>query len=233
MANVMLATYPEVFAGGAIIAGLAYGTARDVPQALERMRGHGLPDEENLANLVRRATDHEGPWPVISVWHGSADMTVAPANGRAIVSQWRALHQVDPIPSRRESGDGHNREVWTDREGRDCIEFFSMTGMGHGTPIATSGSDKCGKTGPYVLDKGISSTRQICRFWGLGDGAEKVVEASETTSAPFVPDNPRLIPMGDARGLSVPNAKTANSGSAASGVTKVIEDALRAAGLMH
>jgi poly(hydroxyalkanoate) depolymerase family esterase len=33
MASVMLATYPEVFAGGAIIAGLPYGCAGNVQQA--------------------------------------------------------------------------------------------------------------------------------------------------------------------------------------------------------
>ncbi len=33
MASVMLATYPEVFAGGAVIAGPAYGCATSVPEA--------------------------------------------------------------------------------------------------------------------------------------------------------------------------------------------------------
>ena len=37
MASVMLATYPEVFAGGAIIAGLPYGCASNVQQAFEAM----------------------------------------------------------------------------------------------------------------------------------------------------------------------------------------------------
>jgi poly(hydroxyalkanoate) depolymerase family esterase len=48
MTNVMLATYPEVFAGGAIIAGLPYGTASTVPEAFDRMRGHGLPQPDRL-----------------------------------------------------------------------------------------------------------------------------------------------------------------------------------------
>ena len=43
MANAMLAVYPDVFAGGAIIAGLPYATATTVAQAFDRMRGHGLP----------------------------------------------------------------------------------------------------------------------------------------------------------------------------------------------
>jgi poly(hydroxyalkanoate) depolymerase family esterase len=33
MTSVMLATYPDVFAGGAIIAGLPYGAANNVQQA--------------------------------------------------------------------------------------------------------------------------------------------------------------------------------------------------------
>jgi poly(hydroxyalkanoate) depolymerase family esterase len=37
MASVMLATYPEIFAGGAIIAGLPYGCAASVQEALEAM----------------------------------------------------------------------------------------------------------------------------------------------------------------------------------------------------
>src|SRR5262249_41389226 len=37
MASVMLPTYPEVFAGGALIAGLPYGCASNVQQAFEAM----------------------------------------------------------------------------------------------------------------------------------------------------------------------------------------------------
>ncbi|WP_419697329.1 PHB depolymerase family esterase (plasmid) [Mesorhizobium muleiense] len=37
MTSVMLACYPEVFAGGAIIAGLPYGSAKTVPEAFDRI----------------------------------------------------------------------------------------------------------------------------------------------------------------------------------------------------
>ncbi|UCI18400.1 PHB depolymerase family esterase [Mesorhizobium sp. B2-1-8] len=37
MPAAMLATYPEVFAGGAILAGLPYGSATTLPQAFDRM----------------------------------------------------------------------------------------------------------------------------------------------------------------------------------------------------
>ncbi len=51
MAAVMLATYPEISAGGAVIAGLPFRIANSVPEAFDRMRGLGArPD---LSNLVR------------------------------------------------------------------------------------------------------------------------------------------------------------------------------------
>ena len=62
MASVMLATYPEVFAGGAIIAGLPYGSASTIPEAFDRMRGHGLPSERELQpNEVVVRTDQPLP----------------------------------------------------------------------------------------------------------------------------------------------------------------------------
>ncbi len=86
MAAAMLATYPEVFAGGALIAGLPYGSATTIPEAFDRMRGHGGPSEQDLQRVLRGASDHQGPWPRISIWHGAADQTVAPSNAEAIAA---------------------------------------------------------------------------------------------------------------------------------------------------
>lgn len=61
MANAMLAAYPEVFSGGAIIAGLPYGVASSIPEAFDRMRGHGLPSRERLQERLRSALSHAGP----------------------------------------------------------------------------------------------------------------------------------------------------------------------------
>ena len=117
MAGVMLATYPEVFAGGAIIAGLPFGSAQTIPEAFDRMRGHGGPSERELGALIRQATEHVGPWPTISIWHGSSDMTVAPSNARAIASQWRAVHNLKAAPTRIEAVGTHQRRIWADGRG--------------------------------------------------------------------------------------------------------------------
>src|SRR5476651_386961 len=73
MTSVMLATYPDAFAGGAIIAGLPFGLATNMKEALRDMFRPPSHSAEVLGDLVRRASQHKGPWPKISVWHGSAD----------------------------------------------------------------------------------------------------------------------------------------------------------------
>lgn len=179
MTSVMLATYPEVFAGGAIIAGLPFGCASTIPQAFDSMRGHGLPSEADLADRVRSASRHDGPWPAISVWHGSADATVNVSNADAIVAQWRRVHNANADPVQTDV-DGHRRRTWHDADGRPAIDEYRIAGMGHGTPLDTRGDDACGKAGPYMLDAGISSTHRLCRTWGLLNDAVGDGRASES-----------------------------------------------------
>lgn len=214
MANVMLATYPEVFSGGAIIAGLTYGAAASIPEAFDRMRGHGLPDAATLQSLLRNASHHCGPWPAISVWQGTLDATVVPLNALSIIDQWRAVHPVSQKPDLIELVDGHTRMVWKSPDGRDLIEHYSILGMGHGTPIDTRSG--YGRSSPYMLDVKISSTLHIARSWGLIASFEKRVERDQD-------------PIGKTT-FELPTVPS--SAPAWSGIQKTIEDALRAAGLM-
>ena len=225
MAGAMLATYPEVFAGGAIIAGLPFGSAQTIPEAFDRMRGHGGPSERELGALIRRATEHVGPWPTISIWHGSSDMTVAPSNAHAIASQWRAVHKLKGAPTRIETVGAHQRCIWADGRGRDVIEEYTINGMGHGTPLDTG---RFGAVGPYMLDANISSTERLAHLWGLAPAAGW----SEKTARQDLPKLPMvttpLLNYREAPRRSGPRP----SGIQTGGVRKVIEDALRTAGLM-
>jgi poly(hydroxyalkanoate) depolymerase family esterase len=168
MTCVMLATYPEVFAGGAVIAGLPYGAAKDVPGAFDAMfKGSSRPARQ-WGDLVRAASPHRGPWPKLSVWHGSADATVIPRNAAEIVKQWTDVHGLPADPNRRETVDGYPRRVWRNAAGEDVIEEYTITGMAHGTPLATgTGDAHFGAAGPFLLEVGISSSYHIAKFWGL------------------------------------------------------------------
>jgi poly(hydroxyalkanoate) depolymerase family esterase len=165
MTAAMLATSPEVFAGGAIVAGIAHGVAASVNEGLERMRGSGLPDAEGVAALVRSASPHRGAWPRLSVWQGTADDRVDAVNAEAISAGWAALHGLGA--PEQELVAGHPRRVWRDADGCEIIESFIINGMGHGAPITAKGAEACGNAAPHMLEAGISSTRRIAAFWGI------------------------------------------------------------------
>ena len=223
MSLVMLATYPELFASGAIIAGLPYGCATSIPEAFDRMRGHGLPSEQELHARVRRASSHQGPWPTLSLWHGSADQTVAHTNMDAIIAQWSGLHGLASVIPEQNSIGVHGQRLWRDKAGVAKIEAFSISGMGHGTPL--SGADDIGATGAFMLDARISSTRHIARFWQLTETGSEVSLPNQREAAEPATTNKRFD--------SNTQAPSWQPVQAAAGVGKVIEDALRAAGLMR
>lgn len=178
MTTALLAAYPEVFAGGAIVAGLPYGTAHNVQGALESMfQGRAHPAAE-WGGLVRAASTHRGPWPKLSVWHGDADTTVKVMNAAEIVKQWRDVHGLPETPSERGTLGGQPRAVWRDAAGEAVIEQVTIAGMGHGTPLAV-GQKGGGTAGPFLLDVGIASTRHIAAFWGLVETRDAVEETSK------------------------------------------------------
>jgi feruloyl esterase len=168
MASVMLATYPDIFAAGAIIAGLPFGAASNVQQAFETMYKCSARSARTWGDLVRGASPHAGPWPRISVWHGGADATVVPSNAQEIVKQWTDVHGLSTTPSVEAIVDGYPRQVWVNQAGEELIESYTIPHMMHGTPLATgNGHDECGAAGPFLLEVGISSSYHIAKFFGL------------------------------------------------------------------
>lgn len=236
MSSVMLASYPDVFAGGAIIAGLPYGSATTMPEAFDRMRGQGNPSEKDLQQLVRNASPYQGKWPTISVWHGTADSIVDISNMETIVRQWAGLHGVRSTDYVSEREQGYLRKVWHGTDGRELIESYTIDGMGHGTPLAAGGSDGYGKPGPYMLETGISSTLRIATFWGLVDiEHRRGDDAAGARSDDYVHTGEILMPGARSDDNQADPSDRLRGGAAnaqPAGIQKVIEDALRAAGLM-
>lgn len=181
MTAVMLAAYPDLFAGGSIIAGLPYGAAANVRDALEAMRSAPLRTPREWGDAVRAASPVAGPWPKVSIWHGALDTTVNINNAQASVAQWADLHDLRLTDARQEMVDGAIRLSWGDR-----LELYTLPILGHGTPID---SRDVGSPAPFVLEAGISSSRWIARFWGLMPAAA----ARET-----VPPRPGLVAQASA-----------------------------------
>ncbi len=197
MTSVMLATYPEVFAGGAIIAGLPFGVASNVREALSGMFQSPSHPASELGDLVRNASSHKGPWPKLSVWHGSADRTVNPANADEIVKQWLDVHGLPSAPMSEGTVDGYPRQIWWNADGETVIESYTITDMAHGTPLGTADNDeRYGAQGAFLIEAGISSSYHIANFFGLTEWIRQSREAAKAAAAAAAPKKAaKKIPM--------------------------------------
>lgn len=230
MTSVLLATYPEIFAGGAIIAGLPYGAASTIPEALQAMRSPGPYGGRELGDRVRRASGHAGAWPRISIWHGTADATVSSKNADASLAQWLSVHDLDNSPTVTETIAGHRHRIWTDADGRAVVEDYHIANMGHGTPLGTTGAEACGNVMPHMLEAGISSTRRIAAAWNLMDQEDSAIISRPMDRTDAMADIPGSAMVAQGRRI-YPDRQTAKP--VKNRVHAVIEDALRAAGLMR
>lgn len=169
MAAAMLAAYPAVFAGGAVVAGMPVGAARTSPMALLRMsRADPLGTRLGLVAAARAAapTRQGNTWPRISIWQPEGDQVVDPANAELLATQWGGLHGCDPAPIEdSHPTPGVRRRSWG-KPGRPAVELWTLADLGHGFPIAAG----AGRVAPWVLRAPVGAVPRIAAFWGLPDG---------------------------------------------------------------
>ncbi len=198
MAAALLAAYPDVFAAGAIVAGLPVGSARNPVQALEQMsRAEAERTPAEWAERVRAIgpANYRGPWPRVSIWQGAQDRTVHPGNAENLIAQWTALHGVDAEPAAvTQPAPGITRTLWGSAR-HPVVDSWVLESLGHGFPAGTKGVEAVespggaaeilmgpwgfGAFGPafplaagrqerFVHDVGFDAAEAIASFWGIG-----------------------------------------------------------------
>jgi poly(hydroxyalkanoate) depolymerase family esterase len=188
MAALMLAVWPDVFSGGAIFAGIPYGCAMSQKTTAEA--GNCLKDytgsnaylartPQAWGDLVRAAApSYKGPYPRVSIWHGTSDSVVNNANQAQLMKQWTNANGIDQTADAENMVDGFPHAEYKDASGKTLVETYAITGQSHGTEVAPSKpidpaqakGPTCGKAGAYILSAGICSTYYAGKFFGL-DGA--------------------------------------------------------------
>ena len=192
MAAVLLANYPNRFAGGAIFAGLPVGCNRpagafDVfwrslqvksiaPDGADASYACGIGgfdltdrDGEEWAGYVTEGIDAVPEnWPLLSLWQGTADAMVHPDNLRELTEQWTTVQGIDPVADEREVIGSAIREVYRDDAGIARIETWSLEGFGHAVPIDADGDPEiCGTEAEYVVNAKLCAIRRVAAFWHL------------------------------------------------------------------
>ncbi len=189
MTALMLATWPDVFSAGAIFAGVPYGCATDKKTTAEASsclkdysgtNAYLSRSPKAWGDLVRGAAPgHNGPWPRVQIWHGTADAVVSSKNQAELVKQWTDVHGIDQTPDAKDEVESYPHEQYKDASGKVLVETFQITGKGHGTEVASSkpmdpgksDGPKCGKSGSYIIEAGICSTYHAAKFFGLDESS--------------------------------------------------------------
>ncbi|WP_238006205.1 PHB depolymerase family esterase [Dactylosporangium sp. AC04546] len=179
MTAVMLATYPDVFAGGAIMAGIAYRCATSTLNAYSCMNPGVDKTPAAWGDLVRAAySGYSGARPRVAIWHGTSDTTVAPANATELRDQWTNVLGVSQTPTSTASLPGGTSLS----DYGDKVRVYLVSGMTHATPVDPgSATEQCGTAGTYYKDTICSSYYQA-KDWGLDNGTASPT-ASPTASA--------------------------------------------------
>ena len=169
MTAALLATYPDVFAAGAVVAGLPYGAAHSTQEAFAAMYQAQPRPAAERGGAVRAASPAPQRKPVVSIWYGDADKTVIPANAAELAKQWCDVHGLAEKDAVVATVDGARHRSWRDANGVVRVELYQVAGLAHGTPLDTkaAGDRGVGKAMPYMLEAGISATWYTARSWGL------------------------------------------------------------------
>jgi poly(hydroxyalkanoate) depolymerase family esterase len=169
MTNVMLAAYPDVFSAGAPVAGVPYQCATTPTQATACNNGSTNLTPAQWGDKVRAAfPSWTGPWPRVSIWHGTADTTVAPMNMTETMEQWTNVNGIDQTADTTDTVGGYPHNVYKDGGGTARVETYSITGMGHGQPIDPgTGATQCGVATGYNLDVNLCASYYISTWFGI------------------------------------------------------------------
>ena len=193
MSATMLATYPDVFAGGSVIAGIPYRCATGMVNAFSCMSPGVDKTPAQWGDLVRAAyPGYTGARPRVAIWHGTADYTVTQANAVESRDQWTNVLGVSQTPTSTSAlPGGTSLEVY----GNDAVRLYRVSGMGHGTPVNPgSGVDQCGIAAAYFLNT-ICSAYRDALFFGLDGGGTPSPTPSQTVSpSPTASPRPTATP---------------------------------------
>jgi len=134
MANALLVTYPHLFAAGQVVGGLPFGAARDAMSALSVMKSGARRSRAEWGALARSAAGEENVSvrPAVSIWHGTVDRVVSPANAEALLMQWLDLYGLERDTGKLESRSEGDAVLWRDASGKILIEYRLIDALDHG-----------------------------------------------------------------------------------------------------
>ncbi|HCL57342.1 MAG TPA: hypothetical protein DHW82_10100 [Spirochaetia bacterium] len=186
MTTVMLAVYPDVFASGAVMAGIPYKCATSMSNAFSCMSPGADKTPSAWKTLVTSAYSYSGTYPTMAIFHGATDSTVKNLNATELVDQWTAVHGTDQTADATAAVGSHTVKTYKNGDGKAVVIYYSISSMGHAISVDPgTGEKQGGATGSYAMDKDLWSSYYAAEFFGLlsAQPTELVVTADKETGS--------------------------------------------------
>ncbi|QCP14573.1 PHB depolymerase family esterase [Pseudoduganella umbonata] len=150
MAVVVGALYPELFHAVGVHSGLPFGSATDLPSALQAMQQGAKGGGRPVAS------------PPLIVFHGDKDHTVNRKNGDDVLQHGLVAHEAgtpEVEQAKASGGRKYTRTIHRSKDGRVLAEHWELHGAGH----AWAGGSA---SGSYTDPTGPDASREMVRFFG-------------------------------------------------------------------
>ncbi|KAH7135052.1 acetylxylan esterase-like protein 1 precursor [Dendryphion nanum] len=136
MTNVLLGSYPDVFAAGSGFAGVAFGCYAGNGYGVwsdDCARGKIVKNGTEWAKLVKDAyPGYDGFRPKVQVFHGTKDDIIFPQNLKEEIKQWTEVLGLSEVPS--ETTKNTPLPNWTRYRYGGKFEAYEATGVTHDIP---------------------------------------------------------------------------------------------------
>ena len=159
MSASLAATYPELFNGVAIIAGIPHGCADNLIKAIACMRNGPA---QSTKELVAKVSSDHAKWPPLSIWVGAKDQIVHPNNGSALAQQWAQLTAAKP--NQPQNHQAYSQQLWLDNKGKEQVELLTFDALDHGIMVNPQ-REFGGETAPFVLAAPLATMRYLTHKW--------------------------------------------------------------------
>ncbi|WP_114327742.1 extracellular catalytic domain type 1 short-chain-length polyhydroxyalkanoate depolymerase [Candidatus Colwellia aromaticivorans] len=165
MASGMLANYPTLFTGGAVVAGIPFPCADGLITGISCMRNGPSQTADELATLVKNINPQQTNWPKLSVWTGENDSIVNPLNSSVFAQQWANLSTLENKPIINKKS-GYTITRWQNSAKEARVELIEVSNLGHGIMVNPQ-VENGGEVSDYLLASPVSTVKHVIDFWQL------------------------------------------------------------------
>jgi poly(hydroxyalkanoate) depolymerase family esterase len=173
MTNVMMASYPEVFKKGAVMAGTPFKSATSALTASNAMYGFVTHTASQWGDSVRHQNpSYSGPFPKVAIFQGGSDLVVNINNVAEEVKQWTNVHNTDQTADLTQTNFNGNSLVtktsYYNSSNQSVVETYTISGMGHAIAIDPGTCyQQGGVAGTYASDVNLFSSFWAAYFFNI------------------------------------------------------------------